>query len=41
MEVFQSIHLYETEFYDKRMGLLNYLTRQMLTTILRIFQLPD
>lgn len=40
MEFFQSVCLYETEFYEKRMGILNYLTRQMLTTILRVFQLP-
>lgn len=31
MEVFQSVCLYEAEFYEKRMGILNYLTRQMLT----------
>lgn len=31
MEVFQSVSLYEAEFYEKRMGILNYLTRQMLT----------
>lgn len=41
MQVFQSICLYETEFYEKWMGTLIYLTKQMLTTILRAFQLSD
>lgn len=40
MEFFQSVCLHEMEFYEKRMGILNYLTRQMLATIQRVFQLP-
>lgn len=41
MAVFQRVCLYETEFYEKRMRIVNYLTRQMLTTILTVLQLPD
>ena len=41
MAVFQRVCLYETQFYEKRKRILNYLTRQMLSTILRVFQLPD